>query len=412
MKKLEASAIYYALFLSVIFGLILGGFVLFSGFNQNFAMQIDIQEQLMDNAHSGIAYGQVNFKELEYDQPLKLRLFGEGVDSVEITKKSWGGFTVIHSKANHRNRFYEKIALLGALQTDKQPNLYLVDNGRPISLCGDARIEGLCYLPIKGLKRAYIAGKNYQGSKLVYGTVNSADKQLPQIEKSFIEGVESNHGELNIWDASADSLNRSFTEKAAHYVADDYMSIQRKTISGQVILEAKDSIFIGRNAQIQNAILKSKVVYIETGFSGTLQIFASEKIVLEEGVQLKYPSIIGVIETGFSQEKTAEITIGKGSQVLGAVFLLSEEPNFRNLPKLTISREAEVDGMVYCAGKAELKGTVVGSLYAQKLALKTASSSYENHLLDGKVLNQLPPEFITPNLLNETRILKPITWLQ
>jgi cytoskeletal protein CcmA (bactofilin family) len=183
-------------------------------------------------------------------------------------------------------------------------------------------------------------------------------------------------------------------------------------LEGQVILEVKDSIYISRNAIIENAIIKSKIVYIESGFSGTVQIFASQKIVLEESVQLKYPSVLGLIEEEFPTEFGAKITLGKNSQVIGSVFLWSKHPNFRMLPALSISSEAEIDGLVYCAGKTQLRGTINGSLYTNKLFLKTASSAYENHLLDGQLLNQLPDSFVSANLLSENSQLKKIAWLE
>ena len=412
MKKIKSSAIYYALFLSVIFALVLGALILFSGFNQNFSLQMEIEEILIDNAASGIAYGQINFKELPANKPVNLRLFDTGVDSVELTKKNWGAFTIIQSTAKHRNKSQTKIALMGAVNKIQQPNLYLVDNGRPVSLCGNARIEGLCYLPKAGLRRAYIEGKSYTGTKMVYGLVKPANKQLPTIKTDFVENVASLTQNIILWSQDVDSINVSFLEEAQHFVSDGFMHLDEMVINGQIILEAKDSIFIGQNATINNAIIKSKIVYIETGFSGTVQIFASEKIIIEEFVQLKYPSVVGLIEEDFPVNRPAEITIAQNSQIIGTVFMLSKKPNFRMLPKLTIETNAEIDGLVYCSGRTQLKGTIKGSLFSQKLYLKTASSAYENHLLDGQILKTLPDNFMAANLLEETTLLKQIAWLQ
>ncbi|NOQ74879.1 MAG: hypothetical protein GQ574_22890 [Crocinitomix sp.] len=411
-KKIQASAIYYALFLSVIFALILGGFILLSGFNQKFALQMDVEEILIDNSHSGMAYAQVYFKELENNAPTTIRLFDEGVDSVELVKKNWGAFTILSSKASHRNSTQSKIALFGAALSSKQTNLYLVDNGRPISLCGDARIEGLCFLPKAGLKRAYINGQNYTGGKLVYGTVKTANKQLPSLQSNFLEELIQVNGELTEWNEDEDSIIVSFGGNAAHFLSDRYITIQNTVIKGQVIVEARDSIFVGRNAIIENAVLKSKVIYIEAGFSGTAQIFASERIIIEEDVSLKYPSVLCLIEEQFSTEKSAEIYIGEGSQVIGTVFMFSKTPNFRKPPMLTIESEGEIDGLVYCAGKTQLKGIINGSLFTEKLFLKTGSSAYENHLLNGKILDQLPKDFVTANLFETTEVLQQIAWLE
>ncbi|MFT5819678.1 MAG: hypothetical protein ACI8ZM_000903 [Crocinitomix sp.] len=411
-KKIQASAIYYALFLSVIFALILGGFILLSGFNRNFATQMDIEEILIDNSHSGIAYAQVYFKEIKNNEPTTIRLYDAGIDSVELVKKNWGAFTILQATAVHRNRAQSKIALFGAALSSDQTNLYLVDNGRPISLCGDARIEGQCFLPKAGLKRAYITGKNYTGGKLVYGTVKPANKQLPALQSNLLEELIQVNGELIAWNEDKDSIVVSFGVNGSHLLSDHYIALQNTVIKGQVIVEAKDSIFVGRNAIIENAVLKSKVIYIEAGFSGTAQFFASERIILEEDVTLKYPSVLCLIEEEFPTEKSTEIYIGERSQVIGTVLLFSKSPNFRKPLLLTIESEGEIDGLAYCAGKTQLKGLINGSLFAEKLFLKTGSSSYENHLLDGKILDQLPTDFVTANLFKETEVLQQIAWLE
>lgn len=412
MKKIKSSAIYYALFLSIIFALILGGLILFSGFNQRFALQMDVEEILIENAKSGVAYGQANFKELVLNEPVKLRLFGEGIDSVELVKNQWGAFTVMRSTALHKNRRYTKIALLGGANRFEKPvNLYLVDNGRPVSICGNARIEGNCFLPKSGFKRAYIEGKNYQGLQFVYGTVQESQKQLPPVNPNFTDGLNQVFTEIEFWRGDEDSIVVSFADKGKHYLNDRFIILDQCVVKGQVMLEAADSIFVSRNAVIEHAILKSKVVYVESGFSGTLQIFASQKILLGEAVQLRYPSVLGVIEEEFPTQIAAEISLGEKSQVIGAVFMTSAQPNFRLLPTLNIVAGAEVDGLVYCAGKTQLRGTIKGGLYSEKLFLRTASSAYENHLLDGQLLDQLPPNFVVPNLLNENTHLKHIAWL-
>ena len=81
------------------------------------------------------------------------------------------------------------------------------------------------------------------------------------------------------------------------------------------------------------------------------------------------------------------------------------------MPELIIEEEAEVDGLVYNKGKTQLRGTVNGSLYTSKFFLKTTSSSYENHILDGKVLNQLPNDFVCVDLF-EMNDPMPLTQMQ
>lgn len=411
MKKIQSTAIYYALFLSVIFALLLGGLILYSSFNQNFALQMTVEETLIDNANSGIAYGQTHYRELPADTPLELRLFGEGIDSVSISTRIWGAYTILQSSAKHKNKSFTKVALFGASNQKKQPTLYLPDNGRPISLCGETRIEGECFLPKSGLKRAYIEGKNYQGDRLIYGISNPSAKQLPALNPSFLTFDKLTNASFEIWDNELDSIIVSFQRQPIHFLADGVMDLDQMVIKGQVYLESRDSVFIRATSEIENAIVKGRIVRIEEGFTGTVQIFATEKIILENNVLLKYPSVLAVYETEFPTETNVKIEVGENTQVIGTILLTSSKPNFRLTPMLSIAKGAEIDGLIYCAGKTEIRGTIKGSLFTQTLFLKTASSAYENHLLDAQLLDQLPSSFIAANLFESTTTLKRIAWL-
>ena len=409
--RLKASSIYYALFLSVIVALFLGGMILFSGVNKQYASQLEIQERLIDNAYSGVQYGLANSQEISDQEPLELLLFGKATDSVLIERKKWGAFEVIVSTAHHGRNHYSKIALAGQQILPQQPTLYLVDQGRPLSICGETRIEGPCKIPQAGLKRAYIEGQNYLGTEMIYGSSSNSNKGLPEINTQFIDQISTFQGEIRIWE-NLDSLTQSFSEPGIHFVDDHFASLSNTYLSGQIIIETKDSIFVGATAQLDQIILKSKVIYIQKGFKGSIQAYASEKIVLEDEVTLLYPSVLGLLEESPLGDENSQITIGAKSQVIGSVFALSEKPDFRKPVQISIAKEAEIDGLVYCQGRTQLNGTVKGSLYTQKFFLETPSSKYENHLLNGKILNGLPEEFVFIALLEQDAPLTQIAWLQ
>lgn len=410
MKKLKSSAIYYALFLSIIISLFLGGMILFSSANRQFISQMDMQDRLIENAYSGVEYGLANYQEMQNGKVLELDLFDQQIDSVDLKKKTWGAFTAIESTAHHKNQSYSKLALAGQINTDNGPNLYLTDQGRPFSICGETKIEGKCVIPKAGVKRAYIEGKNYAGKQMIYGSISDAEKSLPKINNEFTRNLNEFDAEIVDWE-DTDSVVVSFSEIGKHFIAGSYLSLKDVFVEGQVIIEAKDSIFVSASTHLDKVILKSEVIYIESGFVGNAQFFASERIVLEDQVLLNYPSVLGLIETTIPKEQSAEILIGEKSQVLGSVFAISEAPNFRMPIQISIDRDAEVDGLVYCQGRIQLKGTVNGNLYTQKFYLETPSSKYENHLLDAKILDQLPADFVSVSLFENTNTLTQIAWL-
>ena len=408
---IKASSIYYVILLSVLIASVLGSMVLLSAMNQRLELQFSIPQRLIANAESGIAYAEVFHRELANGKPVDISLFGDDLDSVELTKTNWGAFTILLSRAHHKHHVFTKVALSGHVRTTSTPNLFMIDNGRTLSVCGDTRLEGDCYVPSGGLKRAYIAGKNYSGKEMVYGTTHRSSRSLPAINEDVFAKWIAPPGVRKFWEEIKDSAVNSFSERPWIYTEDHSFSTAGKVIKGAVWLESNDSIFIAADSEIDGAVIKARTVHVGTGFTGTLQIFATEKIVLEDKVRLKYPSILGVIEDNQQPGKAASILIGVQSQVLGTVFL----PDFRKLPELTIDTEAEVDGLVYCQGKTQLKGTVNGSLITQKFFLKTLASSYENHILDGKVLDQLPEDFVWVDLLKDEENempLRRIDWVE
>lgn len=409
--KLKSSSIYYALFLSMVIALILGSMVLFSGMNRQLASQFELEEILRNNAVSGIELAQANFSEMTNNQPVHTRLFGEGIDSVILEKQQWGAFTIVRSTAHHQSATFSKIALTGQSNNPNDPNLYVADQGRPLALCGDVRIEGHCMLPEAGLKRAYIEGKNYIGDQLIYGSYTAADRNIPPVDEAFLAQVYDMHAAVLPWDPGRDSVTVSFYEEGVHFVSDESIDLTNQVIRGQVIIESKDSIFVSAAAQLDHVILRSPIVYFEAGFTGSVQVFSSKRITLENNIRLLYPSVLGLIEEDFPTSSNATITLGPQSQVLGSVFLLSRQENFRLPVQLTIGREAQVDGLVYCKGRTQLEGTVNGHLYTDKFYLKTKASTYENHLLDAQVLNQLPTDFVYINLLKSTNHLTRLEWL-
>jgi len=409
--KIKASAIQYALVLIVVMALLLGGLVLFSGATRKIQTQFQLQEEVRFNAYSGIEYGKAFANELSFNKPTQIILFERGIDSVEVTKKTWGAYQVIVSKAFHRSTRSEAVAMIGHLSENNQPSLYLADLGNPLGLCGKTKISGQCELPKRGVKRTYIAGQNYIGDKLIYGTTTTSKAQLPEVNQTLLNQI---HLPVLVtkrnWE-SEDSIVNSFVNEPLYYYESGSISIDANYIQGQVIIESDDSIFVSRLAQLDQVILKSPVVYFESGFEGSVQVFASHKITLEEDVTLLYPSVLSVIETN-RYESISGIELGEGSRVLGSIFLTSETPDFRKEILLDIQEKAAVYGLAYCNGKTQLKGKVNGQLLTKKFYLKTPSSAYENHLLNAEIINDLPADFAVIPLLGSDQKYKTVSWLK
>lgn len=409
--KIKASAIQYALILSIVFAFLLGGLILYAGSNRKILTRLKIQELLRLNANSGIEYSKVFLNGFKFNEVKRVSLFNSGLDSIEISKENWGAYQVVKSRAVHQDIFFEKLALMGGNSNMSQTSLYLADYGSALALCGETRIEGVCFLPKRGVKRAYIANQNYIGSKLIYGVSKRSSNQLPQINSELIDAVNRPVlTEKKNW-VEQDTVLNSFKNEALYFVSEGSISINTIVIKGKVIIESKDSIFISNQANLDGVIVKAPTVHIQAGFEGTLQIYATHKIVLENDVTLKYPTVLGLMEDT-KHNKISGIEIGTQSIVLGSVFLLTSVVDFRKELLLNCQTDSKIAGLVYCQGKTQLQGEVNGQIYTNKFYLKTASSAYENHLLGAKIINKLPKEFSVIPLLEKNKYLKTIKWLK
>ncbi|MBL7897242.1 MAG: hypothetical protein JNJ99_01820 [Crocinitomicaceae bacterium] len=409
---IRSSSIYYALFLSTVIAVLLGSLVLFSAMNRQLSNHLEIENVLSSNSESGIQYGLAKHYEMDFETPLPLRLYSNGIDSVILLKKRWGAHRIIESTAVHGNLSNTHIALTGSHPSEKMPNLYVPDNGKPIVVCGDTHLEGNLLLPISGIKRGTIEGQNYSDVSLFYGVKSYSNKVLPEFQSSIIENLIPDSADFLVWDNTMDSVANSFTQRTQHYLSDSYIFLNDVYAHGNVILESKDSIIVGANAEIEYVILKSPVIVFQNGFKGNVQAFASKKITLEENSCLTYPSVLGIFEAKFPEKESASICFHSSSQMIGSVFLISQQPDFRFPVQLNMAEDSQIDGLVYCTGTTQLSGTVNGSLYTNGLSLTTPTSKYENHILNGKILNQLPEEFVFIDLLeSNNELLTVITWL-
>src|SRR6202008_4163969 len=92
---------------------------------------------------------------------------------------------------------------------------------------------------------------------------------------------------------------------------------------------------------------------------------------------------------------------GEKSKIKGSVFGLQKTGNDKNRLLLSIGKETEIYGQVYCSDATDLKGTVYGNLTTNKIVLITPAAVYKNHLLNAVVdFSKLPKAFVGANLLN------------
>lgn len=418
---IKAGALLYAMFLIVVIAIISSSFIMVNYYNSVYVIKSLKQEQLYRDVNSGINYGLSFHQEIPINSEIEIDLFNDEQHKVKLSKTYWGAFYVLSSKATWRNKLVSKSALIGSnFKEGEEIALYLVDQNKPLSLTGKTQITGDCYIPKAGVKRAYIEGKSFVGNKLINGIKLNSSKTLPLINKELIKENLNNFSVIeNTSDSlidyelflEQDSIVNSFRNKTLVLYSSLTINLSNKVIEGNVIIKSDKNIIVNQSSKITNAILYAKGIVLEKDTKGTMQLFAQDSVLVEDNCQLNYPSVVALIGKG-NTLVSKKIIVSEDVKIKGSLFLYNENFDRKHQAFLSIGKDSEITGEVYSSELLELKGKVFGGVFCNKLLLKTASSVYENHLMDA-IINrkELSEHFVgipLTEVLTNQRVIK---WL-
>ncbi len=419
--KVNGGALYYALLISLIVAVLSGMLILYTYIHNSYIDRQVLQEQVVSNVKSGFNLVCKNPELLNYDTHTEINLYGNNYDSVILEKRHWGVYDLIYSESNRHNYKARKIALLGDHSGKKEDiALYLADKKKYLSISGNTLLKGTCYLPKLGIKRAYIEGQGYQNRELVNGIAQQSNNELPTLIPEKLKYLENLiNGTIDKSDSiieltaqlAKNEIANSFNNNSLIVYSDEITKLQGINASGNVIFKFDNEITISANCILKDVIIIAPSVIFENDFSGQVQVLATEKIKIGNACKFKYPSFIGVLKS--IPESGVSITLGKNTVLAGGVLLYSSASVSKTPLKMHIKETAEVYGIVYCNGFIQHKGAIYGSLFCEGFTLKTASSLYENHLLNATVdYSKLPSDFAGINLIEKPINLKHIKWLE
>ena len=417
---LKGGSLIFALIISLLVALISSSFIMLS-FHDNLETESRMKlRKLRMNVESGLTLLLSQQLIINPDQTVTMDLFGEGSDSVTLSRKSWGAFEIISSKAFGSGDFLEKRAIAGFEdERDTALALVLSDLDRPLSLCGKTILKGTCYVPKAGFQRAYIEGKNFEGLSFVTGTTMTSTRDLPRFNKDLYESLlkgfspTSYEDSLVSYDESGipDSADNSFLHKTLCYFSETVMVLQGQMLSGNIRIISQREIRVGKDCRLKDIILFAPKIIFEKGFEGSVQAFACDSLFAGDETKFMYPSVLGVIRAPRSSDGIL-LSLGEKTIVQGSVFGYEDKYDARKQVILSLGVGSEITGSVYCQGSLDLKGSVYGTVMCSKFLLKTRSAVYENHLLDATIdRSRRPKEFPMANITMEDQPKKIMKWL-
>jgi hypothetical protein len=419
VSKVEASALFIVIVIALVIGLICSSLILVA---YNYKCRISDNlgwKRIEDNLNSSIHLLLSDSELITFDTPQTIDLYEEGTDSVFIKKLHWGIYEVGVVKSFYKRFSLEKKFIYGYQPDDFiKSAIYLVDEGRPLSIAGTTFIKGTCYLPEAGIKTAYIEGTSYEGEEKVRGKIekskNTLPKPDPEICKRMKDYLLGNYDVTDSTDVlnglNADTIRRSFFQSTLIIKMKKKSSLSKVFLSGNIIITADTTLVIDSSAKLNDVILFAPGVEILEGFNGSLQIVAKDSVKIGKSCNLKYPSSVCLLKTDFKVMQPF-IILKEDSKVSGLVFTTTDVQDLQ-FTKIIIEKNALVEGQVFSDGFVDIQGKVHGNVTCKTFSLKTPSSTYENHLLNATIDNsRLSKYYIGSSILFTERKKRLIKYL-
>lgn len=406
--KLPSSALGYAINFLLLVGLVCSAVLFAASVNKRIEINYAMKEHLVFDNMLAVNFG------AKMPDNKQVVLYHVNGDTSKVTVKNWGAFRVVTAKTFHRDHSIRKTAFIGYSDLHAYATIYLPDNRQALKVCGDTKISGTLYGSERGIERGHITGKVYLNDKLINGNTRVSEKFLPEL----YESVQNITIERFLPDTKKIDLPRrdsvfSFEDQTSLVTSIDPVIIKNK-FKGNLIIHSFDAIEVKKDAQLENVIVIAPSVVFEEGFKGSVQVVAHEKVILEEGVSLYYPSTVVLNEIHENTEKNPRgVYLKQGSMLVGGILIVSQKPDFRKPLELKIEK-AVVGGLVYNVGETEVTGKVHGYTYTNSFTVRIGGGEYKNHLVDAEISGAtLPKELILPQWIKtgEDKKTEIVKWL-
>lgn len=420
--KVKSSVMIYALIIMLLVTVIIGAIIYISYFNYLQKRNYQIGNKLKHNVNSGLAILLSN-NLVDYQISYNVSLYEEDFDSVYLSRELFGMFDLIRSRSSWKNISREKVAFAGGYfyKSENTTALYLADRNSPLCLVGKTELIGDCYLPQRGLKPGYIDGRSFEEKELITGEIKTSDFILPAIREDFninlFENIKTRFLEsgqyeiMNIEDIEEDRLTHSFYDKSKVIYDSKSLFLNQTKLENKIVLIAEKEIVVSKEAELTDVLLYAPNIYIESGFKGSIQCFASDTLIVGEDVQLNFPSALCLFDDNTNGNEKLFL-IQSGSQINGMVFINYPVKQFANSNLLAIEKDVLINGIGYSNNPIAFQGKVYGSLYAEGFFVKKLSGTYINHLLDVEINSKkLPNWFVGPSLFSDKQTYKIMKWL-
>ncbi len=348
------------------------------------------QEDLLNRNESSFNYFINNLESFPFDEIQEIDVFQDGILSYG-QKKNWGFYEILICKTIFKKDTISKIALIGE-KNSNQNNLalYVTNYDNLLKLSGNSEVFGQLKVPNGHTEQAYINGQVGNSIKII-GVQSRSDDKLPKIDKN-ISITTSNYSPILLNHTKNESIiNNGFDKETKIIDLTGITRLRDVALRGNIIITSNSTLEIDSSAKLNDILILAPKVIVTSGFKGNIQIVAKELVDIEQDVSLLYPSSIYIK----NDIDSVHVAIKNNSKIIGGIVIDGDTYKGSLKRELVIDEKATVIGNVYCYGKTQLLGKIIGNIYTDRFFLKTESLDYENVILNGSInKDSLPKNFI------------------
>ena len=371
MTKIKGGVLVYVVVMSLVVFLVIG-LMLSRDYQEYSRLDLVVERDwIRDQVRSVVV---ILEKEPEILDTMRTILPGLPVRA-RIYREKWGLLELVTvDSSTPRLQDTTVLSCMEVLAIYDSTALYLAGNLTYLSIAGDTELRGICYLPSLGIRRGYVQGQGYYKDTLVYGEIRLSADTLPRLASRHVIDFDEWYSFQESFDVE-ENMNCSFKEKEVVCYSRFSMVLEDNVLKGKIKLISEEKITVRAGCKITDCILVAPNIEIEKGFSGRLQLFASEKIKLDTGVFLTFPSVVYLR----SPDRTT-LQVCQKANVTGSVIVVGSREAL-----CLMERDAVIQGQLYNEGCTQLEGEIDGSIYTGKLRFYNEWGQHEDIILGGKV---------------------------
>lgn len=280
----------------------------------------------------------------------------------------------------------------------RSPTIWVCDRDHPISLSGKAEITGGLFLPKDGISYMESNLGSFSGKIIPTTKIQTSNKDLPPIDSTYLQLMRDLR-DLPVSNSQIPPKYHSFSNDIIYASVSDNEDIYAK---GKIVLYG-DKVRINSSSDISDIILIARHVSIESGFSGALQIMASDTVEIEKGVYLHYPSGIYI----HGDRDKAFLHIDSNSNIEGyAIIEGNVEGGNGFVVDIHYRQEqgSQLTGLLFVDGIAHLEGSVSGATYLKECYYLSGENMYSGLIYNAKITRNKNIAF--PFLFQESKFYK------